>query len=44
VKLVIPHPGDFLALKEICKEAPGHSEIYMAGTPEVVGSGELLHM
>ena len=42
MKLVIPHPGHFLALKEICKEATGEAyEIYMAGTPEVLGSGRI---
>ncbi len=41
VKLIIPHPGHFLALKELCKEAPRNSEIYMAGTPEVLGSGRV---
>ncbi|MBU4374666.1 MAG: U32 family peptidase [Euryarchaeota archaeon] len=41
MKLMIPHPGHFLALKEICKEAAKDAEIYMAGTPEVVGSGRI---
>lgn len=41
MKLVIPHPGHFSALEEICKEAPKGSEIYMAGTPEVLGSGRI---
>ncbi len=41
VKLVIPHPGHFLALQEICKAAPKEAEIYMAGTPEVLGSGRV---
>ncbi len=42
MKLVIPHPGHFLALKEICKEATKEAdEIYMAGTPEVLGSGRV---
>ena len=41
MKLIIPHPGHFLALKEIAREAPKESEIYMAGTPEVVGSGRV---
>ncbi|MCX9010367.1 MAG: U32 family peptidase [Candidatus Methanoperedens sp.] len=42
MKLIIPHPGHFLALKEICKEATREAdEIYMAGTPEVLGSGRI---
>ncbi|MCW7070878.1 MAG: U32 family peptidase [Methanophagales archaeon] len=50
MKLIIPHPGHFAALKEIiaAKEAGGLneasemsevSEVYMAGSPEVLGSG-----
>jgi len=42
MKLIVPHPGHFLALKEICKEATKDvEEIYMAGTPEVLGSGRV---
>ena len=42
MKLVIPHTGHFLALKEICKETTREAyEIYMAGTPEVLGSGRV---
>jgi collagenase-like PrtC family protease len=44
MKLTIPHPGHFAALKEIIevKEAEGLNEVgevYMAGSPEVMGSG-----
>jgi collagenase-like PrtC family protease len=39
MKLVIPHPGHFSGLKEICKEVTQDAEIYMAGTPEILGSG-----
>ncbi len=41
MKLIVPHPGHFLALKEISKEAPRETEIYMAGTPEILGSGRI---
>jgi len=42
MKLVIPHPGHFSGLKEICKEATKEVvEVYMAGTPEVFGSGRI---
>lgn len=49
MKVIVPHPGHFPALKEIIetKEAAGLknvSEVYMAGSPEVVGSGRaMLH-
>lgn len=40
MKLVVPHPGHFSGLKEICEHAPKEvKEVYMAGTPEVLGSG-----
>lgn len=44
MKLIVPHPGHFAALKEIIevKEAEGLNEVaevYMAGAPEVMGSG-----
>ena len=44
MKLIVPHPGHFEALKEMVtvKEAEGLnavSEVYMAGAPEVMGSG-----
>lgn len=44
MRLVVPHPGHFSALKEIIevKEAEGLNEVvevYMAGSPEVMGSG-----
>ncbi|MCZ7393453.1 MAG: hypothetical protein O8C56_09020 [Candidatus Methanoperedens sp.] len=42
MNLVIPHPGHFLALKELCGEATKDAyEVYMAGTPEVRGSGRI---
>lgn len=42
MKLVIPHPGHFSALKEICREVTKEvTEVYMAGTPEVLGSGRI---
>ncbi len=42
MKLIIPHPGHFSALKEICKHATEEvAEIYMAGIPEVLGSGRI---
>ncbi len=44
MRLIIPHPGHFAALQEIleCKESEGLkdvAEVYMAGSPEVMGSG-----
>lgn len=44
MRLVVPHPGHFSALKEIIevKEVEGLNEVeevYMAGSPEVMGSG-----
>lgn len=44
MSLIVPHPGHFSALKEILayKEAKGLTkvkEVYMAGSPEVMGSG-----
>ncbi|MHC1611544.1 MAG: U32 family peptidase [Candidatus Methanospirareceae archaeon] len=44
MRLAVPHPGHFAALKEIIevKEAEGLNEVaevYMAGSPEVMGSG-----
>jgi collagenase-like PrtC family protease len=44
MRLHVPHPGHFEALQEIIevKEADGLdevSEVYMAGAPEVIGSG-----
>ncbi|MBC8521394.1 MAG: U32 family peptidase [Methanomicrobia archaeon] len=44
MRLIIPHPGHFAALKEIIAyiEARGVKEVdevYMAGSPEVMGSG-----
>ena len=44
MQLIIPHPGHFAALKEIVagKESAGLKEVgevYMAGSPEVMGSG-----
>ncbi len=44
MSLIVPHPGHFSALKEIIayKEAKGLEEVkevYMAGSPEVMGSG-----
>ncbi|MCK4475322.1 MAG: U32 family peptidase [Methanophagales archaeon] len=44
MRVIVPHPGHFSALKEIigCKEAESLKEVdevYMAGSPEVVGSG-----
>jgi collagenase-like PrtC family protease len=44
MRFIVPHPGHFAALKEIIevKEAEGLNEVeevYMAGAPEVMGSG-----
>ncbi len=44
MRLILPHPGHFSALKEIIanKESKGLKdvwEVYMAGSPEVMGSG-----
>ena len=44
MRLIVPHPGHFSALKEIIgyKKARGLkelAEVYMAGSPEVMGSG-----
>jgi len=44
MRLIVPHPGHFAALKEIIenKEAWGLkdvAEVYMAGSPDVMGSG-----
>jgi collagenase-like PrtC family protease len=44
MRLIVPHPGHFAALKEIieAKETKGLDEVkevYMAGSPEVMGSG-----
>ncbi len=44
MKLVVPHPGHFAGLQEIIetKESKGLNdvaEVYMAGSPEVMGSG-----
>jgi len=44
MRLIIPHPGHFPALKEILayKESEGLkdvAEVYMAGSPDVMGSG-----
>jgi collagenase-like PrtC family protease len=44
MRFIVPHPGHFAALQEIIevKEAEGLNEVeevYMAGTPEVMGSG-----
>ncbi len=44
MRVIVPHPGHFSALKEIIgyKEAKGLKEVeevYMAGSPEVMGSG-----
>ncbi len=49
VRLIIPHPGHFSALKEIIevKEAEGLDEVdevFMGGSPDVMGSGRgVLH-
>ena len=44
MRVIVPHPGHFSALKEImeCREASGLKdieEVYMAGSPDVLGSG-----
>jgi len=44
MRLILPHPGHFAALKEILeyKESEGLkdvSEVYMAGSPDIMGSG-----
>jgi len=44
MRLMVPHPGHFEALKEIieAKESEGLNEVeevYMGGSPEVMGSG-----